>query len=67
MLAGHIPLGIIAKASLVFYKIFLPLFVPPFVFVLAFMVLEIGIAFLQAYVFTILVTIYLHDSFVGGH
>jgi F-type H+-transporting ATPase subunit a len=63
MLAGHILLYIIASATL-FMGI---LFFLPFSFILMFMILEIGIAFLQSYVFTILLTIYLKDSYEGGH
>ena len=59
MLAGHILLYIIASATLTlgFFGIL------PFFFILAFLILEIGIAFLQAYVFTILLSIYLADSY----
>jgi F-type H+-transporting ATPase subunit a len=63
MLAGHILLFIIATASLVLAKSFVLSGLLPFSFILAFIVLEIGIAFLQAYVFTILLCIYLSDSF----
>jgi F-type H+-transporting ATPase subunit a len=63
MLAGHILLFIIATASLVLAKTFVLLGFLPFSFILVFFVLEIGIAFLQAYVFTILLCIYLSDSF----
>jgi len=63
MLAGHILLFIIATASLVLAKTFILLGFFPFSFILVFFVLEIGIAFLQAYVFTILLCIYLSDSF----
>ena len=59
MLAGHILLFILASSifSLGIFGIL------PFTFILAFLVLEIGICFLQAYVFTILLAIYLSDSF----
>jgi len=67
MLAGHILLFIISS-SIVFLLSAFPIFVPfPFLFVLAFMVLEVGIAFLQAYVFTILLCIYLNDSYGSNH
>lgn len=39
----------------------------PFVVVMAVSVLEMGIAFLQAYVFVVLVCIYLKDGFEAGH
>jgi len=63
MLAGHILLFIIATAALALAKSFILLGLLPFFFVLVFLFLELGIAFLQAYVFTILLCIYLHDSF----
>ena len=59
MLAGHILLYIIGSATLAL-GIFGFL---PFIFILAFLILELGIAFLQAYVFTILLSIYLADSY----
>jgi ATP synthase subunit 6 len=59
MLAGHISLYILGSATLVL-GIFSFL---PFFFIIAFFILEAGIAFLQAYVFTILLAIYLADSF----
>ena len=31
------------------------------------LILEMAIAFLQAYVFSVLVCIYLNDALVGGH
>ena len=69
MLAGHIPLFIIGSATLCFvikYTVLGSLF--PFLFIVAFMVLEVGIALLQSYVFIILLCIYLHDkSYVAGH
>jgi len=39
----------------------------PLAFIVALIGLEIGIAFLQAYVFTILTCIYLHDAMHPGH
>lgn len=58
MLAGHILLFILGTATL---GLGLAGFLP-FVFICAFLILELGIAFLQAYVFTILLCIYLADS-----
>ena len=60
MLAGHILLYILGSATI---SLGLIIGVFPFLFILAFFVLELGIAFLQAYVFTILLSIYLADSF----
>lgn len=68
ILAGHTLVSIIAtfilnvaKKHLIFYFIFIwPLF--------AILLLELGVAFLQAFVFTILVSIYLADSLKApGH
>jgi ATP synthase subunit 6 len=67
MLAGHILLYIISSAVIFLSSFSLLLSFLPFLFVLAFMVLEIGIAFLQAYVFSILICIYLHDSYSVDH
>jgi F-type H+-transporting ATPase subunit a len=65
MLAGHVLLHIIAGAVIVaLLTNFLIAFVP-WLFIIVFLVLEIGIAFLQAYVFSILLCIYLHDSIYG--
>jgi F-type H+-transporting ATPase subunit a len=63
MLAGHILLYIIGSATIVLARSSLLLGLLPFSFILAFFVLEVGIAFLQAYVFAILLCIYLSDSF----
>jgi len=62
MLAGHILLHIVAGAVIFLVNKFLLLFFVPFIFVIFVYVLEIGICFLQAYIFTILLCIYLHDS-----
>jgi ATP synthase subunit 6 len=67
MLAGHILLSIIGSSFFVALNLFFPLAIIPIMFVLAFFLLEIGIAFLQAYVFTILLCIYLSDSFNAHH
>ena len=65
MLAGHVLLHIIAGAALVALSKSILLAFVPWAFITAFMVLELGIAFLQAYVFSILLCIYLHDSIYG--
>jgi F-type H+-transporting ATPase subunit a len=62
MLAGHILLHIVAASVLFLLNKFFFLFLLPFIFVTFIYVLEIGICFLQAYIFTILLCIYLHDS-----
>lgn len=63
MLAGHILLFIVGGGVLSLSKIMLVLGLVPFTFLVCFYFLEIFIAFLQAYVFTILLTIYLADSY----
>jgi F-type H+-transporting ATPase subunit a len=57
MLAGHILLYIIASGCFAVSRIFLGFGLLPFVCILAFFLLELGIAFLQAYVFTVLLCI----------
>ena len=69
MLAGHTLLFIFASfvrglLRTSFLKI---LAVVPFCFLFAIFVLEIGIAFLQSYVFVLLLCIYLKDSLSPGH
>lgn len=62
MLAGHTLLHILA--AFVFYvsKQSYLVMILPFLFLFAITLLEVGIAFIQAYVFIILVCIYLNDS-----
>nr|AFZ64043.1 ATP synthase F0 subunit 6 [Phalansterium sp. PJK-2012] len=63
MMAGHTLLHILCSFIVAFLQSSIPfLGLLPFVLVLAVIGLELGIAFLQAYVFTILVCIYLNDS-----
>ena len=68
MTAGHTLLHMITSFSLLFFKSNAHLF---FLFsgilTLAILVLEFGIAFIQAYVFVILAAIYLNDSLNPGH
>lgn len=67
MLAGHTLLYILAGfvTSLLTINFFVGLL--PFVVILAITILEVGIAFLQAYVFVVLLAIYLNDSIHAGH
>lgn len=65
MLAGHILLHILAGAFIFLLGITIVLAIPAFVIVSAIAVLELGISFLQAYIFTILLAIYLKDSLVS--
>jgi ATP synthase subunit 6 len=62
MLAGHILLHILAGAFLYLLAKLIILAIPAFAIVSAIGVLELGIGFLQAYIFTILLSIYLRDS-----
>lgn len=62
MLAGHILLHILAGALLYLLDISISLTIPAYSIVSAIGVLELGIALLQAYIFTILLVIYLKDS-----
>lgn len=61
MLAGHILLYIISSGTIALSSILL-ISVLPIICIIAFFILEIGICFLQAYVFTILLCIYLKDA-----
>jgi F-type H+-transporting ATPase subunit a len=62
ILAGHILLYIISSSVLVISSIFLVFGLATSVILCAFFILEIGISFLQAYVFSILMCIYLRDG-----
>jgi F-type H+-transporting ATPase subunit a len=68
MMAGHTLLHILASFITAFINNgFLALSIFPFILVVAVIILELGIAFLQAYVFLILLCIYLNDSFNPSH
>lgn len=62
MLAGHILLHILAGAFLYLLAKLVILAIPAYAIVSAIGVLELFIGFLQAYIFTILLSIYLKDS-----
>jgi F-type H+-transporting ATPase subunit a len=67
IMAGHTLMHILASFVTAFLNV-LPIFALfPFIIVLAVVILEVCIAFLQAYVFLILLTIYLEDSFHPSH
>lgn len=66
MLAGHTLLHILASFCVALLASPL-LSIIPFILVLAVIVLELGIAFLQAYVFFVLLSIYLNDSIHPSH
>jgi len=68
IMAGHTLLHILASFVTAFINAgFLSFSLFPFIIVLAVVILEIGIAALQAYVFLILLSIYLNDSFHPVH
>lgn len=67
MLAGHTLLNIVAGFGISLYQINIIVALLPVLLLLAITVLEFGIAFLQAYVFVILLCIYLNDSISAGH
>jgi len=60
MLAGHLLIHIIGVAAIYLFQFYYIGFLP-WIFVLAFMLLETGIAFLQAYVFVLLFLIYISN------
>lgn len=62
ILAGHILVDIIAEVIVYLNYCFLDLSFVVFILLMALFFLEIGVALLQAYVFVLLVTIYLNDA-----
>jgi F0F1-type ATP synthase membrane subunit a len=70
MMSGHTLLKIIAGFAwtmLSFGGIWYILQLFPLLIIMAVTVLELGIAFLQAYVFTILICLYLNDAIHLSH
>lgn len=72
MMSGHVLLHILTGFCAFLYSDFYGIvgkiiFLIPFVLITAIIGLEIGIAFLQAYVFCVLISIYLCDVFTLGH
>jgi len=68
MMAGHTLLHILASFITAFINAgYLATAFAPFILVIAVIALELGIAFLQAYVFLILLCIYLNDSLHPSH
>jgi ATP synthase subunit 6 len=72
MMSGHVLLHILTGFCAFLYSDFYgvigkALFLIPFLLIVAIIGLEIGIAFLQAYVFCVLISIYLCDVFTLGH
>jgi F-type H+-transporting ATPase subunit a len=62
IIAGHTLVHILADSILYLCNIKNLIVILPFALLLAILVLELGIAFLQAYIFVILFCMYLNDS-----
>lgn len=62
IIAGHTLVFIICSFLILLFFFDFFLFVFPFFLLLAILLLEFGVAFLQAYVFIVLFCIYMHDS-----
>ena len=67
LMAGHTLLAILANFTFIISKKNIVISIIPFVLIVAIVGLEAMIAVLQAYVFTVLVCIYLNDSIHGSH
>lgn len=67
MMSGHTLLAILANFSFVISKKNLLISAIPFILIVVIIGLEAMIAALQAYVFTVLLCIYLKDSLYGAH
>ena len=71
MMSGHVLLHIMTGFCAYLFNNFGVIgklvYLIPFVLIVAIIGLEIGIAFLQAYVFCVLVSIYLSDVYSLGH
>ena len=68
MMAGHTLMKVVAGfgwSSLLLGDIYVLIHYVPFIFLFIFTVLETGIAFIQTYIFIVLVYLYLSDIFVG--
>lgn len=66
MMAGHTLLHILGTFTIGLNEIGV-FWIIPFFLMMGVLVLELGIVFIQAYVFTILTSIYLNDSYHPGH
>jgi ATP synthase subunit 6 len=67
MMSGHTLLAILANFTFVISQKNILIAVLPFILIVAIIGLEAMIAALQAYVFTVLICIYLNDSIHGSH
>jgi ATP synthase subunit 6 len=62
IISGHILVHILADFVFVLCNLKIALIFFPFILLLAIFVLEIGVACLQAYIFIVLICMYLNDS-----
>jgi len=67
IMAGHTLIYIISSFSLILFSLNYILIVVGIMFICVVMLLELGVACLQAYVFTILLLIYTNDIFGSSH
>jgi ATP synthase subunit 6 len=67
MMAGHTLLYILSSFAFSLAKVFFILFLIPIIVIYLVYLLEIGIACLQAYVFIVLLSIYLNNSLYPAH
>lgn len=67
MLAGHTLLNILGSFTFGVFKNHALIIILPVLFVFFIMTLEICIAFVQAYIFSILICIYLNDAYATSH
>jgi ATP synthase subunit 6 len=67
LMSGHTLLAILANFAFLISKKSVLISLLPIVLIIAIVGLEVMIAILQAYVFTVLVCIYLNDSMEGSH
>uniref|UniRef100_A0A8C5YQA5 ATP synthase F(0) complex subunit a n=1 Tax=Marmota marmota marmota TaxID=9994 RepID=A0A8C5YQA5_MARMA len=60
--AGHLLIHLIGEATLVLISISPPAAILTFIILVLLTMLEFAVALIQAYVFTLLVSLYLHDN-----
>jgi F0F1-type ATP synthase membrane subunit a len=68
MMAGHTLMKVVAGfgwSSLLMGDMYILVHYVPFIFLFIFTVLETAVAFIQTYIFVILIYLYLSDIFVG--
>lgn len=67
LLSGHTLLSLVSAFVFFLWKYYITLVFIPFLIIICIIGLEIGVAFIQSYVFTVLVCIYIADSFNIKH